>query len=194
MKQIEKELESLSGYLISIKRNTIKGWYELEIGIPIDWIYKSNDYVKCEVKEKTNVGNILIISPKKDDIVIDDLIDFVKLIIETNSKIREREKEFTNKINKVKEDLENQAKEFYKELNELKEKSFNNFDIDENNTSNTNIREKKTTTKKTNSKKKVGRPPKSKNSDVTTKENELNKEKNHSNKEKDDYGQKEDNK
>jgi len=180
MKSIEEKLQPLSGYLISIKRNTVKGWYELEVGIPSDWIYKSNEQIECEAKKKTDVGHLLTISPKNDNITIDDLIDFVKLIIETNSKIREREKEFNNKMNKVKEDLENEAKKFYKELDELKEKSFNNFDVnvngesnnESNNTKVNNLESKsksykksisennseKTTTKKSNR----GRPPKSK--------------------------------
>ena len=130
MKSIEKELEPLSGYLLSIKRNTKMGWYELEVGVPADWIYKSNKYINCEVVKKSDVGHILKIAPKEDGTSVDDLVAFVKLIIETNSKIREKEKEFKDQMNRVKEDLESQAKDFYKQLNKLKEDSFDKFNVD----------------------------------------------------------------
>jgi hypothetical protein len=174
MNSIEEELKPLSGYLVSIKRNTVKGWYELEVGVPADWIYKSNEQINCDVKKKGEKGHLLTISPKNENIIIDDLVAFVKLIIDTNNRIREKEKEFTSKMNKVKKDLENQAKEFYEELDELKEKSFSKFDTKkesnndtkQNNNKEENINkeeEKDNSSKKVETKtttKKRGRPPK----------------------------------
>lgn len=156
MKDIENKLSLLEGYLLSIKRNTINGWYELEIGLPKNWIYKSNKIVKCDTIKKTEAGNLIKISPIKNNVYIDDLISFVELIIETNSKIAEKEKQFTSQMDQVKKDLENKAKEFYKELDELREKSFDKF----------NSETKKNTTNptaNTTTKKSKGRPKGSKN-------------------------------
>jgi len=175
--KVEEKLKPLSGYLISIKRNTVNGWYELQIGVPADWIYKGNDIIKCEPIQTVDAGHILLISPKKDDVIVDDLIDFVVLIIETNQKIREKEKEFTNKMDTVKKSLEDEAKQFYKQLEDLKEKSFSKFnttnikpdkssnttsskDDDKNNKKDDN---NKITSKTTTEKKGRGRPPKKKN-------------------------------
>lgn len=168
MKNIEEGLESLSGYLISVKRNTIKGWYELEIGVPSDWIYKENDLIDCEVLKKSDNGHLLKISPKKEGIIVDDLIAFVKLIIDTNSRILEKEKEFTDKMDQVKKDLENQAKKFYKELDDLREKSFSKFNIKKpttksiTSTSEKGGEEKKVETTTTTQKRGRGRPSKKK--------------------------------
>jgi hypothetical protein len=180
--KIEEKLKPLSGYLISIKRNTVNGWYELQVGVPADWIYKSNDIIKCEAMRITDAGHVLTISPKKDDVIVDDLIDFVVLIINTNQKIREKEKEFTNKMYSVKKSLEDEAKEFYKQLEDLKEKSFSKFNStntnvskkseksnttssnndDEKNKKDDNVENDKITSKTTTEKRGRGRPPKRK--------------------------------
>lgn len=195
MESIEKGLEPLSGYLISIKRNTQKGWYELEVGVPSDWIYKSNDDINCEVEKKTNIGHILKISPQKENITVDDLVAFVKLIIDTNQKIREKEKQFTEQMDRVKKDLENRAKEFYSELETLKENSFKEFNTknekqsssstsdnkkEKENSEKENDKIEKESGEKENNKKvttdtttkKRGRPPKKSNKSNEQKKNE----------------------
>ena len=124
MKTIELALQPITGYLISIRRNTINGWYELEIGIPKNWVYDENNEVKCDVLEQSETGKLINISPKKSDIVIDDLITFVEIIIETNERIAEKEKQFTDKMQEMKDQLEKEAKKYYQELDELRENSF----------------------------------------------------------------------
>jgi hypothetical protein len=127
MKPIELTLQPITGYLISISRDTVYGWYELEIGIPNKWEFGENNDIKCEVLNKTDAGKLIKISPKNNYIVIDDLITFVEIIIETNRKIAEKEKQFTDKMEEMKSELETKAKNFYKELDELKENSFKNL-------------------------------------------------------------------
>lgn len=127
-KIIHKLLSNLEGNLISIQRNTVDGWYELEVGIPNGWVYKTNDIIECETINKTDNGILLKIKPKDENVVIDDLIDFANLIIETNAKIVEKEREFNEKMNKYKKELEEQAKKFYDELDTIKENSFTKFD------------------------------------------------------------------
>ena len=103
---IEEALNAIEGYLLSIKRDTLNGWYVLEIGLPKDWIYKGNEMINCEEITKTDKGVLLKISPKEVGIKIDDLITFVQLIIDTNSQIVAKEKEFIDKMDEVKKRYE----------------------------------------------------------------------------------------
>lgn len=127
VKTIENILEPITGYLISITRDTVHGWYQLEIGIPKGWVFDENKEIKCNVISENNQGKLIKISPKKNNISVDDLIAFVEIIIKTNEKIAEREKEFADKMANMKKTLEEEAKQFYKELDELKEHSFKNI-------------------------------------------------------------------
>lgn len=124
MKIVEEALESITGYLISIKRNTINGWYELEVGIPSKWVFDENSDVRCEVLKEVEVGKIIKISPKNDDVCIDDLIFFVEFIIETNRKILEKEEELNKKLEDMKSKMEDVTKTFLIELEDLRDKSF----------------------------------------------------------------------
>lgn len=127
MKNIEAALQSVDGYLVSIKRNTVNGWYELEVGLPVKWVFDENSEIKCEVLNKNDVGVLVKISPKNENIVIDDLIGFVKIIIDTNQKIAEKEKEFTDRMERMKDMLETEARKFYEELDELRNNSFKQY-------------------------------------------------------------------
>lgn len=124
MKTIESALEPVTGFLLSIKRNPMNGWYEIEIGLPSSWVFDDNNEIKCELISKTDRGNLIKVVPKNDKIVIDDLIAFVEVIIETNERIAEKEKEFTDRMEQMKGMLESEAKKFYEELDELKTNSF----------------------------------------------------------------------
>jgi len=127
MKTIEALLEPITGYLISITRNAVEGWYEMELGIPKGWVFNENKEIKCEVISEVEGGKIIKISPKNLDIVIDDLVTFVVVIMETNQKIADKEKEFTQRMTAMKENLEKEVKEYYEELDKLKENSFKNL-------------------------------------------------------------------
>lgn len=124
MKQLESILEPITGYLKCMNRNTEKGCYELEIGIHKNWVFDENNEIGCETIAELDEGKLIKIFPKNKNIVIDDLILFVEIIIRTNKKIAEKEKQFADKMNEMKKSLEMQASEFYKELDELKENSF----------------------------------------------------------------------
>jgi len=124
MKKIEAALHSVDGYLISITRDTVNGWYELQVGLPSGWVFDENDKISCEVVEEAETGSLVKIAPKVQEIVVDDLIAFVQAIITTNEKIAKKEKQFTDKMEAMKKKLEQEAKKFYTDLDELKEKSF----------------------------------------------------------------------
>ena len=130
MKTIELILDPITGYLISIKRNPMKGWYEMEIGIPKGWVFNENKEIKCEVLSEEETGKVIKISPKNIDIVIDDLVAFIVVIIATNKKIADKEKEFTDKMAAMRNTLEKEVKEFYEELDEIKENSFKNLNTE----------------------------------------------------------------
>jgi hypothetical protein len=130
MKTIEALLEPITGYLISITRNPVEGWYEMQLGIPKGWVFNENKEIKCEVLSEVEGGKIIKISPKNPDIVIDDLVSFVGIIMETNKKIAEKEKEFTDKMTAMKENLEKEVKAYYEELDKMRENSFNDRNAD----------------------------------------------------------------
>jgi hypothetical protein len=129
---LEKALNKVDGYLLSIKRNTIKGSYEIEVGIPKTWAYKSTDKIECEVIHETKQGDIVKISANKEDVVIDDLIKFVNIIIETNQRIAKMQEDFDKQLEKAKQDLEDQVKSFYEKVDEMKESSFEEMEKKQN--------------------------------------------------------------
>ena len=130
MKTIEALLEPITGYLISITRNAMEGWYEMQIGIPKGWVFNENKEIKCEILNEEEGGKIIKIIPKNPDIVIDDIVSFVGIIMETNKKIAEKEKEFTDKMSAMKENLEKEVKAYYEELDKMRADSFNDRNAD----------------------------------------------------------------
>lgn len=148
---INKALQPTSGYVLKMTRDTVKGCYELEVGIPSNWVFTENDDIECDILNEFTTGKLVKISPKNDDIIVDDLFHFVELIILTNEKIAKKEKEFTDKMNEMKNMLESEAKNFYAELDKLKENSFK--DLKENKETKNTLENKQT--------KKRGRPTKS---------------------------------
>jgi len=124
MKPIQAALAPTDGYIKSFSRNTVEGWWEVEIGLPINWVYDENVKIGCEIVFENEVGKLVKVYPKKTDVVLDDLIAFVEIIIATNERIAEKEKQFTDKMQEMKGILEDEAKKFYQELDELKENSF----------------------------------------------------------------------
>ena len=98
MKALERALNKIEGYLMSIKRDVVEGHYYLEVGIPKNWVYKETDTVACEVLQETKQGDFVKIYPLKDGIVIDDLIGFVNIIIDTNKLIAKKQEEFDKQL------------------------------------------------------------------------------------------------
>lgn len=127
IESVESVLNKIGSEFLTLNRNTMKGWHELEIGIPPDWIFRENKNIGCEIILDIEKGKIIRIFPKKMGIIVDDLISFVMIIAETNNRIAEKELEFTNKMNEEKERLEIEAKSFYNELHDLRESSFEGF-------------------------------------------------------------------
>lgn len=124
MSTVEELLSPIAGYLFSITRDTVNGWYVLEIGVPAKWVYKDNEYIGCEIIDENEDGKLVKIYPKIEKIVLDDLINYVTIIIATNRRIAEKEAEFQEKMEQIKKELEKDASKFYEELDILKKSSF----------------------------------------------------------------------
>lgn len=124
MSLVEGKLKIISKNLISITRNTVKGWYELEIGIPSSWAFNGNEGIDCDIISENDAGKLLKISPKNKNVIVDDLMLFVRRIIETNEEIAEKEKIFTRRMEDMKKKLEKEAEKFYNDLEKLKKTSF----------------------------------------------------------------------
>ena len=149
---IENALKPVDGHLISMSRNPMKGWYEIEVGVYKSWVFDSNKDIECEIIAEDDDGKLLKIFPKHGKVTVDDLIRFVELIIETNERIAAKEREFAKEMEKMKELLEEKAKSFYTELDTLKDTSFKNLTA----SLEKGLSEKSTTPKKPGR----GRPPK----------------------------------
>jgi len=124
METIDSILQPITGYLLSIIRNTEHGCYELEIGLPAAWVFKENEEIECIVTSESENGRIIKISPKYIDVTVDNLVDFVKIIISTNKKIADKEEEFKKKIEEIKSLVEVEVNKHKVDLDELKEISF----------------------------------------------------------------------
>ena len=97
MKTIDKILKEkgVDGYILTINRNPEFGYYELEVGIPKTWVYQKTDIIDFEVIAETEKNILLHIFPLQQDVVvIDDLIEFVSLIISTNEKILRMQQQY----------------------------------------------------------------------------------------------------
>jgi hypothetical protein len=124
MKALEKALKKVEGYLISMKRNTMEGRYELEVGIPKNWAYKSTEKIECEVIQETKQGDMVKIFGLDETVVVDDLIEFVNIIIDTNKKIAKMQEELDKHLEKQAQQLEEYAKNFMDKIEQMKESSF----------------------------------------------------------------------
>lgn len=125
METIEQILEPLEGYFLSFKRDTMNGWYELEIGLPNDWIFSDSKEIVCKILSENNIGKIISIKPKITGITPDQLIIYAQTILNTNLKIKEKEKELNDKLEEMKKAMEEEASKYYKELESLKDDSLN---------------------------------------------------------------------
>lgn len=123
-KIVEEAFAAISGYFISMSVDTVTGLYVLEIGIPANWAFSDNMNIKCELIAESDEGKLLKIISCNENVGIDDLIEFVSLIIDTNVKIAKKEEEFNEKMNSMKKQFEEEAKKFYEELDYLKDISF----------------------------------------------------------------------
>jgi len=124
MRTIKKILDKLDGKLLSIERNTEEGKYELQIGLPATWVYKSTDYVGLEEIAKNDDGVLLKVFSDDEAVCIDDLIEFVGVIIDTNEKIAQKEEEYNKLMEERKKQLQDEFSKYEDELDELREKSF----------------------------------------------------------------------
>lgn len=160
MGHIETTLKPLIGYFVSLERNTMEGWFELKIGLPSNWEYRSNNNIECELLNESKSGKLLKIKPKKNRVSIDELLNFAVLIIQTNEEIAKKEEEFEKKMKKYKQNLEKEINQFYDDLDKKRKESFESFGTSK--LPEVNKDNVKKTVEGTEPKKRRGRPPKNK--------------------------------
>lgn len=128
---IEKTLEKLDGYLLSIERDTVNGLYFIKVGLPINWVYESTEKINCEVLNEFSEALLIKVSPIVDSVGLDELIMFGKNIITVNEEIVKMEKEFNKEVELKKAKLISEINEFQNKMEDLKVKSFNDEEDDE---------------------------------------------------------------
>ena len=122
-KTLEKILSKLEGYLMSISRNVDTGLYELEVGFRKNWAFKSNDDIECDITLESDNGSLVTISGKHDEVIVDDLVDYVSRVIETNKQITEMQEELQKQLEDQKQAMEDKIIEFDKKIEKFKETS-----------------------------------------------------------------------
>lgn len=129
---INDTFDKIKEYLININNNTGEGRFEITIALPENWMYKSTERIECVVVEEIEkIGTILNIVPKKDDVIIDEMIFLITKIIENNEKLVEFEKEMKRKLDEAKEKIKQEAEEYYTKLLTFDEGGVNNIDKQE---------------------------------------------------------------
>jgi len=126
---INEKLKPISDYVLSFERDTDKGWYVANFGIPASWEIKDNEDIGFELVNETDVGKLIKIFPKREGVIFDDLVLFIKIIVKTNEKIAAKEKEFNEKIEQMKKGLEDEVKNFYSGLDQFKKQAFERLDL-----------------------------------------------------------------
>ena len=126
MGAVDKVLTKLDSYLYTIKRDTVKGWYVLEVGIPTSWTYKSTSKIECDEIGATEKMAMIKINPTEKDVLIDDLLLFATQIVSNNKKIEKMREDFENKMKEIKEKLAEEYEKFEDEIDEIEDGLFEN--------------------------------------------------------------------
>ena len=124
MGTIEKILKKLDSYLYTIKRDTVKGWYVLEMGIPTSWTYKSTGKIECEETASTEKMAMVQINPTEVNVSIDDLLNFAIQITINNKKIEKMRNDFEKKMSEIKEQLAEEYEKFEDEIEDMEDGLF----------------------------------------------------------------------
>ena len=125
---LDESLKKIDGYLLSIERNTETSRYEIKVGIPKDWIYQENDRINFDILVESEIGTIIVLFGVTDDVVVDDLIEYVNIVISTNKRIVEMQEDFERKLEEAKEELVKEVSDFEDKIEEVKKQSFSSDD------------------------------------------------------------------
>lgn len=113
-KPVAEKLKPIDGYVLGVNRNTENGYYELNIGVPKDWEILTSKTILSEViLHHEENGDILRIYSKDEDVVIDDLLDFVIEIVKSNEEIEQIQRELDEELANKRKNLEAELKMIY---------------------------------------------------------------------------------
>jgi D-ribose pyranose/furanose isomerase RbsD len=121
---INDKLKPIYNYLITIDWNIEKEWLELTVGLPKEWEYKENKSINFEIINETDVGRVIKLIPKNNVVIIDDLVEYVEIVIRVNNEIEIKKQEFTKEMEEMKKTFQQKISDFYDTLDQEKKKSF----------------------------------------------------------------------
>ena len=127
---IQDELQKIDGFLVSIKKNPDNDTYEFEIGIPIMWQYKSNDFINVTELWSSEDAVCLKLSTDDDQVTIDDFIKFIEAVVDVNILIEEENKKLNEELQKRKSEMEELVKQKILEFEQIKKTSIESFSKD----------------------------------------------------------------
>lgn len=127
---IQDELQKIDGFLVSIKKNPDNDTYEFEIGIPIMWQYKSNDFINVTELWSSEDAVCLKLSTDDDQVTIDDFIKFIEAVVDVNILIEEENKKLNEELQKRKSEMEELVKQKILEIEQIKKTSIESFSKD----------------------------------------------------------------
>jgi hypothetical protein len=116
MQSLDSVLKPLSNNLILIRKNLDNNQYEIEMGIPKDWIFEKNNNIDCEVLGENENGKLIKIMPLNEKVLIDNLIIFAEKIVMVNEEIEKQKVEFEKKMEETRITLINQFMEFHNDM------------------------------------------------------------------------------
>lgn len=127
---IQDELQKIDGFLVSIVKNPDNDTYVFEIGIPINWQYKSNDFINVNELWSSEEAVCLKLSTDDDQVTIDDFIKFIEAIIDVNILIEEENKKLEVELQKRKAEMEELVQQKILEIEQIKKSSIDSFSKD----------------------------------------------------------------
>jgi hypothetical protein len=134
---INDKFKKIETYLIKITNDFDKGVFVFQVGFPEKWFYKSNEHVECQKianieQEGESAGFIIEIFPKKEDIYIEEVVNFIVKTVETNNRIAEMEELFMEKMKTEKQKMLKEVEEFSSQIENFRMSSFDDLNNDEN--------------------------------------------------------------
>jgi hypothetical protein len=121
MRAVEKALHKLEGRIAQIKRNPNTAKYEIQVAFPKNWHFQSTKNFELENILGSENGVLLNLSTSSDEISIDDMLDYIQQIVDTNEAIEREEKALEEQMEAEKKAIEKKFLESYKKIQKMKE-------------------------------------------------------------------------
>lgn len=126
MEVIKNIFDKIDDYFISLEKNFETNNYVVTIGIPVDWVIKTTDFIECVVEKENEEldGKLVKISTLDNEVTVENLLVFVTKLIGRNLIIEEKKKEYLAKIEEEKNKLKEETIKIYGQLESIKNADF----------------------------------------------------------------------